>query len=51
MGDERDLFARLGWEKEIRSLRDPHISFNPLPKFEFAAGNRDSDDHELTPYS
>jgi hypothetical protein len=36
------------WEKEIRSLRDLHISYNPLPEFEFVAGNRGSDDYELT---
>ena len=51
MGDERDMFAGLGWEKEIRSLGDPHIPFNPSPEFEFAAGNRSSDDYELTPFS
>ena len=50
MGDERDMFVGLGWEKEIRSLGDHHIPFNPLPKFEFAAGNRGSNDYELTPF-
>jgi hypothetical protein len=50
MGDERDMFAGLGWEKEIRSLGDPHILFNSSPKFEFAAGNRSSDDYEQTPF-
>jgi hypothetical protein len=45
MGDERDMFAELGWEKEIRSLADPHIPVNLLPEFEFAAGNRSSDDY------
>ena len=50
MGDERDMFAGLGWEKEIRSPGDPHIPFNPSPKFEFTAGNRGSDDYELTPF-
>ena len=51
MGDERDIFVGLGWEKEIRSLGHPHIPFNPSPKFEFAAGNRGSDNYELTQFS
>jgi hypothetical protein len=50
MGDERDMLAGLEWEKEIRSLGDPHIPFNPSPEFEFAVGNRSSDDYELTPF-
>jgi hypothetical protein len=50
MGDERDMFARLGWEKEIRNLGDPHIPFNPSLEFEFVAGNRGSDNYELTPF-
>jgi hypothetical protein len=50
MGDERDMFVGLGWEKKIRSLRDPHIPFNPSPEFEFAARNRSSDDYELSPF-
>jgi hypothetical protein len=50
-GDERDMFVGLGWEKEIRCLGDPHIPFNPSPEFEFVAGNRGSDDYELTPIS
>ena len=32
--DERDLFARLGWEVEIVRLADPHTSFNPSPERE-----------------
>ena len=48
MGDKRDMFVGLGWEKKIRSLRDPHIPFNPSPEFEFVAGNRGSDDYEPT---
>jgi hypothetical protein len=51
MGDERDMFARLGWEKEIRSLRDHHILFNPWPELDFAAENRSSDDYELISFS
>jgi hypothetical protein len=27
MGEERDMFSGLGWEKEIRSLGDPHVPF------------------------
>jgi hypothetical protein len=27
MGEEIDMFAGLGWEKEIRSLGDPHVPF------------------------
>ena len=38
MGDERDMFIGLGWEKKIKNLEDPHIPFNPSPKFEFVAG-------------
>ena len=45
MRDERDMFVGLGWEKEIRRLGDTHIPFNPSPEFEFAAGNRGSDDY------
>ena len=51
MGDKRDMFLALGWEKEIRSLGDPHILFKPSSEFEFAAGNCDSDDYELIPFS
>ena len=50
MGNERDMFVGLGWEKEIRSLGDPHIPFNSSPEFGFAARNRSSDDYELTPF-
>jgi hypothetical protein len=51
IGDERDMFAGLGWENEIRSLGDPHILFNLSLEFEFVAGNRSIDDYELTPFS
>ena len=50
MEDERDMFVGLGWEKEIRSLGNPHIPFNPSQEFEFVVGNRGSDDYELTPF-
>ena len=45
------MFAGLGWEKEIRSLGDPHISVNSSPEFEFRPEKRGSDDYELTPFS
>jgi hypothetical protein len=51
MEDERDMFAGLGWEKKIKSLGDPHIPFSPPPEIEFVAGNRGSNDYELTPFS
>jgi hypothetical protein len=51
MGNERDMFAGLRWEKKIRSLADPHIPVNLSPEFSFAAGNRSSDDYDLTPFS
>src|SRR5450631_89389 len=50
MGEERDMFAGLGWEKEIRSLGDSHVPFNPLPEHDIGAANRYSDDYELTPF-
>ena len=43
MGEERDMFAGLGWEKEIRSLGDPHVPFNPSPEHGrglYASGER-----------
>ena len=51
MGEERDMFAGLGWEKEIRSLGDPHVPFNPSPEHDNGAGKQCSDDYELTPFS
>ena len=50
MGEERDMFVGLGWEKEIRSLGNPHVPVNPLPKHDIGVGNRYSDDYELTPF-
>ena len=44
------MFVGLGWEREIRSLGDPHIPFNSSPEFEFRPGNAGSDDYELTPF-
>ena len=48
MGDERDMFARLGCKKEIRSLGDPHDPFNPYPEHDISAANRYSDDYKMT---
>ena len=50
MGKKKNIFAGLGWEKKIRSLRDPYIPVNSSPKFEFRLGNRASDDYDLTPF-
>ena len=50
MGEERDMFAGLGWEKEIRSLGDPHVPFNPLPEYDTGVANRYSDDYKMTPF-
>ena len=50
MGEERDMFAGLGWEKEIRGLGDPHVPFNPSPEHDIGVGNRYSDDYKLTPF-
>ena len=51
MGEKRDMFAGLGWEKEIRSLDDPHIPINSSPEFEFRPGNAANDDYDLTSFS
>ena len=51
MGDERDMFAGLGWEKEIRNLGDPHVHFNSSPEHDIGVANRYSDDYEMTPFS
>ena len=51
MGEKRDMFVGLGWEKEIRSLGDLHILVNSSPEFEFRPGNLSNDDYELTPFS
>ena len=51
MGEERDMFVGLRWEKEIRSLGDPHVPFNPSSDHNIGAENEYSDDYELTPFS
>ena len=50
MGKERDMFVGLGWEKEIRSLGDPHVPFNTSPEHEIGVANRYTDDYEMTPF-
>ena len=50
MGEERDMFPRLGWEKVIRSLGDLHVHFNPLPEHDIGAANWYSDDYKMTPF-
>ena len=50
MGEERDIFAGLGWEKEIRSLGDSYVPINPSPEYKKGVGNQHSDDYELTPF-
>ena len=45
------MFAGLWWEKEIRSLRDPHILVHSSLEFEFMLGNGGSDDYDLTSIS
>ena len=51
MGDKRDIFAGLTWKKEIRSLGDPHVHFNSLPKHNICVVNRYSNDYKLTSFS
>ena len=46
MGDERDIFAGLEWEKENRSLRDPYVHFNSSPEHDIGAANRFSNDYK-----
>ena len=47
MEEERDLFAGLGWEKEIRRLGYPHVAFNSSPEHDIGAENQYRDDYEL----
>jgi hypothetical protein len=50
MREERDMFASLGWEKEIKGLGYPHIIFNPVPKHDKGDENQYSDDYKFTPF-
>ena len=45
------MFSCLEWEKQIRSLRDPHVPFNPLSEHDIGVENRCSDDYKLIPFS
>ena len=49
--DERDPFARLGWEVEIVRLVDPHTPFNPSLKCGVNGAKRFCDDYGITPFS
>ena len=50
--DEKDPFARLGWEVEIDlRLVDPHTPFNPSLKCGVSGVKRFRDDYEITPFS
>ena len=51
MAEKRDMFAGIGWEKEIPSLGDPHILVHSSPEFEFRPRNRASDDYDMILFS
>ena len=51
MGEERDMFEGLGWDKEIVSFGDPHIPFNPLSEKKRSVVKRYCDDYEMTLFS
>ena len=40
MREERDMFVGLGWEKEIRSLGDPHVPYSPSREHDIGVGNQ-----------
>ena len=42
------MFVGLGWEKEMKSLRDPHIAFNPSPERDRCVAKQYSDDYQMT---
>lgn len=48
MGEERDMFEGLGWDKDIESLEDPHVPFNNSPERERSVAKRYRDDYEMT---
>jgi hypothetical protein len=50
MGEEMDMFADLGWKKEIRSLGDLYVLFNPSWKHDIGIVNRYSDNYEMTSF-
>ena len=45
------MFKGLGWDKEIVSLGDPHIPFNPSSERERSVVKRYRDDYKMTPFS
>lgn len=47
MRRNRDVFVGLGWEKEIKSLGDSHVSFNILLEHDIGVVNRYSDDYKM----
>ena len=51
MGEAKNMFVGLGWEKDIQSLGDPHVPFNPSPKHDISARNQNSDNYKLSPFS
>ena len=51
MGENRDTFVGLGWEKEIKSLGDPDVPFIPSSEHDIHAGKQCSNDYELSPFS
>ena len=51
MEEERNMFEGLRWNKEIVSLEDLHIPFNPSSERERSVVKRYHDDYEITPFS
>lgn len=54
MGEKGEWFEGLGWEEEIVSLAEPHVSYNPSPerlRSERSAVQRYREDFVMTPYS
>jgi hypothetical protein len=45
------MFDGLGWKKDIRSLGDLHIFFNPSPEHDIGVANQYSNDYKLTPFT
>lgn len=47
MREESDMSIGLGWEKNIRSLGDLHVLFNPCPKHGKNVAKGYGDDYEM----
>ena len=45
------MFFGLGWEKEIKSLKDFDVHFIPSSDYDIRAGNQCSDNYDPTPFS